>query len=43
MTDILFALRDTFPVDPWLAVLWFCAAIGLAGLLVYVWRRVAGL
>jgi hypothetical protein len=43
MTDLLLALRDAFPVNPWLATLWLVAAIALAGLLVYVWRRAAGL
>jgi hypothetical protein len=43
MTEVLAALRDTIPVNLWLAALWFCAAVGLACLIVYVWRRVAGL
>jgi hypothetical protein len=43
MTDVLLAVRDAFPVNPWLAALWLAAAIALAGLLVYVWRRAAGL
>jgi hypothetical protein len=43
MTQVLAALRDTLPVDPWLAAMWFCAALALAVLLVYVWRRAAGL
>jgi uncharacterized membrane protein len=42
MTQILTALRDTFPVNPWLAALWFGAALALACLIVYVWRRAAG-
>jgi hypothetical protein len=43
MTEVLAALRDTIAVNPWLATLWFCTALALAGLIVYVWRRVAGL
>jgi len=43
MTEVLAALRDTISVNPWLAALWFCAALALAGLIVYVWRRAAGL
>jgi hypothetical protein len=43
MSDLVLALRDAFPVNPWLAALWLLAAIALAGLLVYVWRRLAGL
>jgi len=42
MTDVLLALRDAFPVNPWLAVLWFLSAIALAGLLVYAWQRLSG-
>jgi hypothetical protein len=33
------ALRDAFPVSPWLAALWLLSAIALAGLLVGAWRR----
>jgi hypothetical protein len=43
MTALLTALRDAFPVNPWLAALWLAAALGLACLIVYVWRRAAGL
>jgi hypothetical protein len=43
MTEVLAALRDAFPVNPWLATLWLAAALGLACLIVYVWRRGARL
>ena len=33
------ALRDAFPINPWLAALWLAAALALAALLVYGWRR----
>jgi len=39
---VLQALRDAFPVDPWLAALWLLSALGLAALLVYVWQRLSG-
>jgi hypothetical protein len=42
MTDVLLALRDAFPVNPWLAALWFLSAIALAGLVVYAWQRLSG-
>ena len=42
MTDVLLALRDAFPVNPWLAALWFLSAIALAGVAVYAWQRLAG-
>ena len=37
--DVLAALRGAFPVNPWLAALWLTAAIVLAAVLVYSWRR----
>jgi hypothetical protein len=43
MMQVLAALRDTLPANPWPAILWFAAALGLACLIVYVWRRAAGL
>jgi hypothetical protein len=36
---VLGALKDAFPVNPWLAALWFLSALALAALLVYGWRR----
>lgn len=36
---ILGALRDAFPVNPWLATLWLLSALTLAALLVYGWQR----
>jgi hypothetical protein len=36
------ALRDAFPVNPWLAALWLLSALALAALLVYGWRRLVG-
>ena len=42
MTDVLLALRDAFPVNPWLAAVWFLSALALAGLLVYAWKRLLG-
>jgi hypothetical protein len=42
MTDVLLALRHAFPVNPWLAALWFLSAIVLAGLVVYAWQRLSG-
>jgi hypothetical protein len=42
MADLLAALKEAFPVNPWLAALWLLSAIVLAGLLVYVWRRLLG-
>ena len=36
---ILEALKEAFPVNPWLGALWLFSAVALAGLLVYGWRR----
>jgi hypothetical protein len=36
---VLGALRDAFPVNPWLAALWFFSALALAALVVYGWDR----
>ena len=36
------ALKDAMSVNPWLAVLWLLAAVALAALLVYTWRRLSG-
>jgi hypothetical protein len=33
------ALKDAFPVNPWLGALWFLSALAFAGLLVYAWQR----
>jgi hypothetical protein len=42
MTEVLLALRDAFPVNPWLAALWLLSAIALGGLVVYGWQRLLG-
>jgi hypothetical protein len=42
MTDVLLGLRDAFPVNPWLGLLWFSSAVALGGLVVYGWRRLLG-
>jgi hypothetical protein len=42
MIDVLEALRDTVPVDPWLAGLWLAGALALGAAIVYAWRRVSG-
>jgi len=39
MSEVLLALRDAFPVNPWLGALWFSSAIVLAALIVYAWQR----
>jgi hypothetical protein len=39
MIDVLAALRDTVPVNPWLAGLWLAAALALGAAIVYAWRR----
>ncbi|MFL6935063.1 MAG: hypothetical protein ACJ8EJ_10500 [Xanthobacteraceae bacterium] len=36
---VLQGLKDAFPVNPWLAALWFLFALALAALLVYGWQR----
>jgi hypothetical protein len=36
---VLGALRNAFPIDPWLAALWLLSALALAALLVYGWQR----
>jgi hypothetical protein len=36
---VLQGLKDAFPVNPWLAALWFLSALALAALLVYGWQR----
>ena len=36
---VLQGLKDAFPVNPWLAALWFFSALALAALLVYGWQR----
>jgi hypothetical protein len=36
---VLQGLKDAFPVDPWLAGLWFVSAVALGALLVYGWHR----
>jgi hypothetical protein len=41
MTDVVIALRDAFPVNPWLGALWLTSAVVIAVLLVYVWQRAA--
>jgi hypothetical protein len=43
MSIVADALRDTMTVNPWLAALWLAAAVALAALLVYTWRRLARL
>jgi hypothetical protein len=43
MSEIVLALRDVVQVNPWLATLWFLSALILGGLIVYGWRRLAGL
>jgi hypothetical protein len=42
MSDVLLALRDVLPANPWPAALWFLSAVGLGGLLVYAWQRLFG-
>jgi len=42
VTIVADALRDAMTVNPWLAALWLAAAVALAALLVYTWRRLAG-
>jgi hypothetical protein len=39
MSDVLAALREVVPVDPWLAGLWLAAALALGAAIVYAWRR----
>jgi hypothetical protein len=43
LTVVVDALKNTVSVNPWLAGLWLMAAVALAGLLVYTWRRLARL
>ena len=42
MTDVLLALRDVLPANPWPAVAWLACAIGLGALIVYAWQRLLG-
>ena len=41
LPDVLAALSEAFPVNPWLGALWLASAIALAAALVYVWHRLA--
>jgi hypothetical protein len=42
MSEIVLALREVVPVNPWFAALWFLSAVSLGGIIVYGWRRLAG-
>jgi hypothetical protein len=42
MIDVLDALRDVVPVNPWLAGLWFLSALALGAMIVCAWRRAFG-
>ena len=40
--EVVSALADVFRVEPLLAASWWLAAVVLAGVLVYAWRRLLG-